>query len=192
MSIRAGDKWVSLPPAAECYAACHSCLAGAQSCVQNWGAHHSRKLQGPSVKKTKPKLSKDSINIAKAANEKEKSNKFGPGISCWIETYVKKEIYCTKDKSYVWKLIHMKGHAHSVSSSLDLALFFFFPLDKENQDFFIYDKGSTFPCIHGGCVSHLQICEFISDCPVKEEGVRCGEYAAWHFMGTFIQLEEII
>ncbi|RMC00368.1 hypothetical protein DUI87_22976 [Hirundo rustica rustica] len=49
--------------------------------------------------------------------------------------------------------------------------------DKENQDLFIYDKGSTFPCIHGGCVSHLQICEFISDCPTKEEeGVRCGHF----------------
>ncbi|XP_064514145.1 leukocyte tyrosine kinase receptor [Pseudopipra pipra] len=46
--------------------------------------------------------------------------------------------------------------------------------DKENQDLFIYDKGSTFPCLHGGCVSHLQICEFISDCPAKEqEGERC-------------------
>ncbi|XP_041316025.1 leukocyte tyrosine kinase receptor [Pyrgilauda ruficollis] len=45
--------------------------------------------------------------------------------------------------------------------------------DKENQDLFVYDKGSTFPCFHGGCVSHLQICEFISDCPTKEEGVRC-------------------
>ncbi|RLW10033.1 hypothetical protein DV515_00002296, partial [Chloebia gouldiae] len=46
--------------------------------------------------------------------------------------------------------------------------------DKENQDHFVYDKGSTFPCFHGGCVSHLQICEFNSDCPIKEEeGVRC-------------------
>lgn len=55
-----------------------------------------------------------------------------------------------------------------------------FPLDKENQDLSMYDKGSTFPCLHGGCVSHLQICEFISDCPAKEqEGVRCGEYVAW-------------
>ncbi|XP_010127169.1 PREDICTED: ALK tyrosine kinase receptor-like, partial [Chlamydotis macqueenii] len=46
--------------------------------------------------------------------------------------------------------------------------------DKENQDLSIYDKGSTFPCLHGGCVSHLRICEFISDCPAKEqEGVRC-------------------
>ncbi|XP_037993377.1 leukocyte tyrosine kinase receptor isoform X1 [Motacilla alba alba] len=45
--------------------------------------------------------------------------------------------------------------------------------DKENQDLFVYEKGSTFPCFHGGCVSHLQICEFISDCPTKEEGVRC-------------------
>ncbi|OWK62672.1 ALK tyrosine kinase receptor [Lonchura striata] len=51
--------------------------------------------------------------------------------------------------------------------------------DKENQDLFVYDKGSTFPCFHGGCVSHLQICEFSSDCPIKEEeGVRCGEYVA--------------
>ncbi|PKU35609.1 leukocyte tyrosine kinase receptor [Limosa lapponica baueri] len=65
--------------------------------------------------------------------------------------------------------------------------------DKENQDLSVYDKGSTFPCLHGGCVSHLQICEFISDCPAKEqEGVRCGEYVAWHFVGTFIPLEEII
>ncbi|XP_068049569.1 leukocyte tyrosine kinase receptor isoform X2 [Anomalospiza imberbis] len=45
--------------------------------------------------------------------------------------------------------------------------------DKGNQDLFVYDKGSTFPCFHGGCVSHLQICEFSSDCPIKEEeGVR--------------------
>ncbi|XP_071415551.1 leukocyte tyrosine kinase receptor [Pithys albifrons albifrons] len=46
--------------------------------------------------------------------------------------------------------------------------------DKENQDLFIYDKGSTLPCLHGGCISHLQICEFASDCPAKEqEGARC-------------------
>ncbi|XP_019471700.1 ALK tyrosine kinase receptor-like [Meleagris gallopavo] len=46
--------------------------------------------------------------------------------------------------------------------------------DKENPDLSIYNKGSSFPCLHGGCVSHLQICEFISDCPTKEvEGVRC-------------------
>ncbi|XP_065611662.1 leukocyte tyrosine kinase receptor [Cyrtonyx montezumae] len=46
--------------------------------------------------------------------------------------------------------------------------------DKENPDLSIYNKGSTFPCLHGGCVSNLQICEFISDCPTKEvEGVRC-------------------
>eukprot|EP00076_Gallus_gallus_P009771 XP_004941681.1 leukocyte tyrosine kinase receptor [Gallus gallus] len=46
--------------------------------------------------------------------------------------------------------------------------------DKENPDLSIYNKGSSFPCLHGGCVSHLQICEFISDCPTKEvEGMRC-------------------
>lgn len=85
----------------------------------------------------------------------------------------------------------MKGRTHSANSCL--GFFNFFPLDKENQDLSIYDKGSTFPCLHGGCVSHLQICEFLSDCPAKEqEGVRCGEYVAWHFVGTFIPLEEII
>ncbi|OXB82280.1 UNVERIFIED_CONTAM: hypothetical protein H355_007977 [Colinus virginianus] len=46
--------------------------------------------------------------------------------------------------------------------------------DKENPDLSLYNKGSTFPCLHGGCVSNLQICEFISDCPTNEvEGVRC-------------------
>ncbi|XP_055571707.1 leukocyte tyrosine kinase receptor [Falco biarmicus] len=46
--------------------------------------------------------------------------------------------------------------------------------DKENQGLSVYDKGSTFPCLHGGCVSHLRLCEFISDCPPGEqEGVRC-------------------
>ncbi|XP_009945148.1 PREDICTED: ALK tyrosine kinase receptor-like, partial [Leptosomus discolor] len=45
--------------------------------------------------------------------------------------------------------------------------------DKENQDLSMYNKGSTLPCLHGGCVSHLQICEFVSDCPAKEQGARC-------------------
>lgn len=85
----------------------------------------------------------------------------------------------------------MKEHIRSASSSQSFILLF--PLDKENQDLSLYDKGSAFPCLHGGCVSHLQICEFISDCPAKEvEAVRCGEYVVWHFMVTFLPLEQTI
>ncbi|XP_065259719.1 leukocyte tyrosine kinase receptor [Emys orbicularis] len=41
--------------------------------------------------------------------------------------------------------------------------------EKESKDLSTYDKGSTFPCPHGGCVSHLQVCDFHSDCPAKED-----------------------
>uniref|UniRef100_K7G957 Tyrosine-protein kinase receptor n=1 Tax=Pelodiscus sinensis TaxID=13735 RepID=K7G957_PELSI len=40
--------------------------------------------------------------------------------------------------------------------------------EKESKDLSTYDKGSTFPCPHRGCVSQLQVCDFHSDCPAKE------------------------
>lgn len=88
------------------------------------------------------------------------------------------EIYRTKGK-----VLHVKTSTHKGSYTFcqlisRFSSLFVSPLDKENEDLFLYGKGSTFPCFHGGCVSHLQLCEFISDCPTKEEGVRCGEYVA--------------
>ncbi|XP_067414052.1 leukocyte tyrosine kinase receptor [Emydura macquarii macquarii] len=41
--------------------------------------------------------------------------------------------------------------------------------EKESKDLSTYDKGSAFPCPHGGCVSHLQVCDFHSDCPAKKD-----------------------
>ncbi|XP_070613404.1 leukocyte tyrosine kinase receptor isoform X1 [Erythrolamprus reginae] len=32
-----------------------------------------------------------------------------------------------------------------------------------------FDEGPPIPCPHEGCVSHLQVCSFNSDCPTKEE-----------------------
>ncbi|KAG8126156.1 hypothetical protein E2320_021249 [Naja naja] len=38
-----------------------------------------------------------------------------------------------------------------------------------DKDLFNFDKGSPIPCPHEGCVSHLAVCSFNSDCPNKEE-----------------------
>ncbi|KAM6461068.1 leukocyte tyrosine kinase receptor isoform 1-T1 [Liasis olivaceus] len=38
-----------------------------------------------------------------------------------------------------------------------------------DKDLFSYDMGSPIPCPHEGCVSHLEVCNFNSDCPAKEE-----------------------
>lgn len=67
--------------------------------------------------------------MAKAVHEKEKSNKFGSGISCWIETYMKKiEIYQTKDKVLRVKINRCEGSYTTVNSPLDLVIFCFSPL----------------------------------------------------------------
>ncbi|XP_019407849.1 PREDICTED: leukocyte tyrosine kinase receptor [Crocodylus porosus] len=37
------------------------------------------------------------------------------------------------------------------------------------------DESPAFPCLHGDCISHLQVCDFHSDCPAQEdEGALCG------------------
>ncbi|XP_070787408.1 leukocyte tyrosine kinase receptor [Pituophis catenifer annectens] len=38
-----------------------------------------------------------------------------------------------------------------------------------DKDLYNFDKGSPIPCPHEGCVSHLEVCSFNSDCPTKEE-----------------------
>ncbi|XP_077178934.1 leukocyte tyrosine kinase receptor isoform X2 [Paroedura picta] len=40
--------------------------------------------------------------------------------------------------------------------------------DKDEPHLSEYDKGSIVPCPHGGCVSRLQVCDFDSDCSIKE------------------------
>ncbi|XP_060119311.1 leukocyte tyrosine kinase receptor [Heteronotia binoei] len=40
--------------------------------------------------------------------------------------------------------------------------------DKDEPHHSENDKGSIVPCPHGGCVSHLQVCDFDSDCSIKE------------------------
>lgn len=80
----------------------------------------------------KKKLSKDSTNTAEEAHEKEKSTKFGPGISCWIETYTKKAemsiIYRTKDKVILVKIDTHEGpytFCQFISGLRSLFFFFF-------------------------------------------------------------------
>ncbi|XP_048340132.1 leukocyte tyrosine kinase receptor isoform X2 [Sphaerodactylus townsendi] len=54
--------------------------------------------------------------------------------------------------------------------------------DKDEPHLSEYNKGSKGPCPHGGCVSHLQVCDFDSACSTKEgdrsicelpEGAHC-------------------
>nr|XP_056707859.1 leukocyte tyrosine kinase receptor [Euleptes europaea] len=40
--------------------------------------------------------------------------------------------------------------------------------DKDEPHLSEYNKGSTVRCPNGGCISHLQVCDFDSDCSTKE------------------------
>ncbi|KAL8169429.1 UNVERIFIED_CONTAM: hypothetical protein K2H54_048971 [Gekko kuhli] len=46
--------------------------------------------------------------------------------------------------------------------------------DKDDPHLSEYDKGSIVPCPYGGCISHLQVCDFGSDCSINEgDGYIC-------------------
>lgn len=68
------------------------------------------------------------------------------------------------------------SHGGPLSLFFLCVIFWFFALDEEGLHLSKPDKSSTVSCPYGGCVSHLQICDFNTDCPADKDESICGEY----------------